>query len=185
MTGRWSSRIVLTALVALATGCGGRDGDSAGPEPAAPATIALTSPAFTDGGSLPRRYTCDGEGQAPPLAWSGVTANARELALVVTDIDAPSGAFVHWVVIALDPRSTGIPAGTKPATLRQGKGSSEKVGYEPPCPPQGSPPHRYVFTLYALRSPLGLPDGASTKDVRAAIVSRAVARGRLTARYAR
>lgn len=186
MTRRGSSRIAVAALALLAVGCGGGKGDRAtGPAPGTPATISLTSPAFAEGAILPRRFTCDAEGQAPPLSWSGVPAGARELALVVEDPDVPGGAFVHWVVLALGPRSTGLPAGTRPATLRQGKGSSGKVGYEPPCPPQGASPHRYFFTLYALREPLGLADGASAAGALRAIAPRSVGLGRLTARYGR
>lgn len=184
MTRRRSSAILLAVLVATALGCGS-DGNVKGPAPSAPATIRLTSPAFADGITLPGRFTCDAEGAAPPLSWSGVPAAARELALLVEDPDAPGGTFVHWVVLGLSPRATGLPAQTKPATLRQGRASSGKVGYEAPCPPKGAKAHRYVFTLYALRAPLGLADGASAADVRTAIAGRAIALGRLTARFSR
>jgi Raf kinase inhibitor-like YbhB/YbcL family protein len=147
--------------------------------------MTLTSRAFASGGRLPRRYTCDGEGSSPPLRWTATPAATRELALLAEDLDAPSGTFVHWVVFGLPSRTSGLPAGTRPATLRLGKASSGKVGYEPPCPPRGGAPHRYVFTVYALRRALSVPYGAAADVVRKAIGSDAIASGRLTATYSR
>jgi Raf kinase inhibitor-like YbhB/YbcL family protein len=138
-----------------------------------------------DGGTIPTRFTCSGEGAAPPLRWSGVPPGTRELALTVEDPDAPGGRFVHWVVLGLSPRLGGIPEGTKPATLRLGRSSSGKVGYEPPCPPAGGGPHRYVFTLFALRRPLAASYGASADEVRREMSGAVVGLGRLVGRFGR
>jgi Raf kinase inhibitor-like YbhB/YbcL family protein len=175
----------LAALAALfAAGCGG--GERVRPIASlAPFALRLSSPDFADGARLPRRVTCDGDSASPALRWSRPPPRTRELALVVDDPDAPRGTFAHWLVYGLPRSDRGLPAGTKPATLRLGKTSSGKVGYEPPCPPKGDDAHRYVFTLYALRAPLGLPYGAEAKRVRDAIARRAIARGRLTGRYSR
>jgi Raf kinase inhibitor-like YbhB/YbcL family protein len=173
----------LASALALAA-CGGGERPAA-TRPAAPVTLTLTSPSFAPGAEIPRRLTCDGEGTAPGLRWSRPPAGTRELAVVLRDPDARGGAFVHWVVLALAPGSRGIPAGTKPATLRLGRASSGRVGYQPPCPPEGEPPHRYVFTVYALRRPLNLPEGTSARRAEAAIAAAAIARGTLTGRYGR
>jgi phosphatidylethanolamine-binding protein (PEBP) family uncharacterized protein len=69
--------------------------------------------------------------------------------------------------------------------VREGENSFGKQGYGGPCPPKGDQPHRYGFTLYAMRSPLGLKDGAKPDDVRAAIGERALARGQLIGRFGR
>ncbi|HZU24765.1 MAG TPA: YbhB/YbcL family Raf kinase inhibitor-like protein, partial [Bryobacteraceae bacterium] len=63
----------------------------------------LKSSAFTDGGNIPVKYTCDGDGISPPLAWSGVPPGTQALALIVDDPDAPSGVFAHWVVFGISP----------------------------------------------------------------------------------
>ena len=51
--------------------------------------LTLTSSAFQPDGAIPPQYTCDGEDDSPPLAWSGVPAKARSLVLIVDDPDAP------------------------------------------------------------------------------------------------
>ena len=181
---RMASILCLVAAV-LAAGCGERrEKVKPAPQPSLP-TIRLKSPAFAAGGTLPRRFTCDGEGAAPPLTWTGVPRSARELALVMEDPDASSGAFVHWVVLAIPPTARGLAEGAKPATLRLGRASSGKVGYEPPCPPKGGPPHDYVFKLYVLRRPTSAGYGASPAQARGAILAASVAQGTLTARFGR
>lgn len=162
-----------------------QDARVGGPLPLAPARITLSSPAFRPGATIPRSYTCTGEGRLPPLRWTRPPAGTRELALLVEDPDARGGTFVHWLVLGLSSTSRGLPAGTRPATLRQGRASSGRVGYEPPCPPAGTRPHRYLFALYALRRPLGLGLGASPAAARRAIDHAAIARGVLVGRYGR
>lgn len=183
---RTAAAALALSTVLVAAGCGG--GKPATPTTAtstAPRTIKLSSPAFADGGMLPRQYTCDGEGSAPPLRWSGVPKGARELALIVQDPDARRGVFFHWVVLAISPATRGLPAGTKPATLRLGRATSGKVGYQPPCPPGGEPAHRYVFSLYALKDPLNLSEGTIARAAQARVAQGAIARGELVGRFAR
>jgi Raf kinase inhibitor-like YbhB/YbcL family protein len=163
--------------------CGGDTVE--GPPPSAPDLIRLTSPAFAPGAAIPPRFTCDGEDVSPPLRWSGVPAESRSLALLLEDPDAPGGTFVHWTLFALAPRSTGLREGEVPAGAREGENSFGDSGYGGPCPPEDDPPHRYQFSLYALRSAPRLDGGASPGSVRAAIADEAVARGRLTGRFGR
>jgi Raf kinase inhibitor-like YbhB/YbcL family protein len=174
-------------LIALAAaGCGSGGGQAQNvPLPQAPGGIALTSPAFSDGGSLPRRYTCDGAGDVPPLRIAGVPAKARELALLVDDPDAPGGEFPHWELYGLPPSTRSIDAGNLPSGAREGRNGLGRNGYAPPCPPGGDEPHHYVFVLYALSAPVKLPAGASADDVLGAVTPLGLARGVLTGRYAR
>jgi Raf kinase inhibitor-like YbhB/YbcL family protein len=172
-------RALLAGVCVAAAGCGGGHESATPPAPGVPASITLSSPAL--GATVPRRFTCDGAGTSPPLRWSGAP-RAAELVLVVQDPDAPGGTFVHWTAFAIVARALGdIPAG---ARLRSGENSAGKTGWTPPCPPKGDKPHRYVFSLYALRRPSGLKPGASPGQVRAKLV-RALARGRFTASYLR
>jgi Raf kinase inhibitor-like YbhB/YbcL family protein len=173
------------ALVPLACGGGGGGQTVTGPPPDAPAAMQVTSPAFAGGASIPRRFTCDGANAAPTVAWTGVPAKARTLALTLEDPDAPGGTFVHWTVYDLPPTAARVAGGRVPAGARQGANSFGKRGYGGPCPPKGDRPHRYVFSVYALRTRLDLKAGARPGDVRSAIARAALARGRLTGRYGR
>jgi Raf kinase inhibitor-like YbhB/YbcL family protein len=119
--------------------------------------MTLTSPAFAADGEIPVRCTCEGEDLAPALAWSGVPAGTRSLALIVDDPDAPDPAtprrvYVHWVLYNLPATATGLREGTTSSDLpdgaREGLNDSKRIGYEGPCPPIGR--HRYYHKLYAL-----------------------------------
>lgn len=130
------------------------------------AALSITSTAFAEGGSIPTRHTCEGEDLAPPLAFSGIPAGTRSLALLVDDPDAPDPAapkmvWVHWVVHDLPPGAAGLPeGGALPAGAREGLNDWKRAGYGGPCPPVGR--HRYYFKLYALDAALG-DLGAPTK----------------------
>jgi Raf kinase inhibitor-like YbhB/YbcL family protein len=168
------------ACLALA-GCGGSAGPASAPPPA-PRALAVSSPDFAAGGRIPAADTCDGAGRRPVLAWRGVPAGARELAVVVSDPDA--GGFVHWTVFALAPGVRRLPARGLPAGALEGQNSFGHRGWGPPCPPKGDPAHRYRFDVYWLRRPSGLAAGAGPKAVYAALRGAAGGRGELVGRYA-
>ena len=131
--------------------------------------LTLTSSAFAQNGAIPAKYTCDGDDTSPPLAWSGVPAGAKSLALIVDDPDAPDPAapkrvWVHWVVYNLPPGDGSLPEGASggqlPGGAVEGTNDWPRLGYGGPCPPVGR--HRYFFKLYALDT--ALPDsGRATK----------------------
>ncbi|MFJ8079065.1 YbhB/YbcL family Raf kinase inhibitor-like protein [Streptomyces sp. NPDC096205] len=147
--------------------------------------IELKSSAFDDHAYIPRRYALEGENVSPPLAWSGVPDDAAELALVCEDPDAPSGTFVHWVCVGIDPHSDGAGSGEHPrggTDLMNGYG---RRGWGGPHPPPGDDAHRYFFRLYALREPCVLPDEPSAEQVHRALEEREVASGTLVGLYHR
>lgn len=146
-------------------------------------TITVTSAAFADGEPVPRSYTCDGAGIAPPLAWRGLPVEAAAVALVVDDPDAPSGTFTHWVVLDVPADVTGSNEGAVPTNGVQARNSAGRASYFGPCPPGGT--HHYRFTVYALSEPTGLAEGASLAEALHAIESRSLAWGRLTGTYTR
>jgi hypothetical protein len=176
--------VAAVAAMGIVSGCGDDGGDSAVPAPSASGRLTVTSSAFTDGGTIPRRHTCDGEDVSPPLDITGVPAKTAELALLVEDPDAPHGTFTHWLVWGVDPKDTRWPAGEAPSGATQGRNGFGKDRYGGPCPPKGKP-HHYVFTAYATDKPLGLTTGASANDVKKALKTHALASGTLTGRYGR
>ena len=132
--------------------------------------LAFTSTAFEPGGAIPAAYTCQGKDLSVPLAWSGLPAGTRSLALIVDDPDAPDPAapkmtWVHWVLYNIPPTATGLPEAVEPRALPagtlEGRNDWGRTGYGGPCPPVGR--HRYFFKLYALDvalPDLGQPDKA-------------------------
>lgn len=151
-------------------------------------TLRFTSPAFTDGSPIPRKHTCDAEDLSPPLAWTGLPAGVRSLALICDDPDAPAGTWVHWVLYNLPATTAGLPEGV-PAAERaqgalQGRNDFGRLGYGGPCPPRGKP-HRYFFKLYALDTELGLKPGAAKADVVRATQGHILAEGQLMGTYQR
>jgi Raf kinase inhibitor-like YbhB/YbcL family protein len=174
---RWL--LVLTGLAACSSGDGQPRAERALPEP-----ITVSSPAFTQGAAIPRRFTCEGDNLSPPLGWSGVPTGTAEVALVVDDPDAPRGTYVHWIVVGLDPTSTKLAEATVPPGVRQARNSAGKAAYTGPCPPDG-PAHHYRFTIYALQRPPDVGDAASPQATIQAIETAARARGRLVGTYGR
>jgi Raf kinase inhibitor-like YbhB/YbcL family protein len=161
------------ALLALA-GCGGDDSDRSPPRPAL-TQLTLESPAFAEGGRLPKRFTCDGRGASPPLRWSGVPDGTQDLALLVEDPDVPVSAFLHWAMwkLPFEPDGGGrVLEDNVAPEVDQGLSDAGARGWEPACPPDGR--HRYVFRLFALERGLDLPKGAPGANVRAAIAATGV-----------
>ena len=154
--------------------------------------LTLKSPAFSTSGTIPSKYTCDGDETSPPLEWTGVPDRAMSLALVVDDPDAPDPAapkrrFVHWVLYNVPPDARGLPegaGGTKlPPGAREGANDFHKSGYGGPCPPIGR--HRYVFTLYALDTSLTGLDSPSKGDLEAAMKGHVIEQAEAIATYER
>lgn len=147
-------------------------------------SFSLSSTAFSDGGAIPKRFTCDGENVSPDLTWSGAPDGSRALALIVTDPDARD--FVHWLVYDM----TGTPSGGLPAAVSsspddppQGTNSFGKPGYGGPCPPSGT--HRYRFALYSLDQPLELAGAPRISDLQAAMDGHVTGEATITGTYHR
>jgi Raf kinase inhibitor-like YbhB/YbcL family protein len=147
--------------------------------------MRLTSAAFADGQRVPTRYTCDGDNVSPELEWFEVPEGTVTLALTCQDPDAPRGTFTHWVVWNLSPAKGGLDAGEVPTGARQGVNDFGNVGYDGPCPPRGHGTHHYHFTLHAVPMELGLPEGSTIEDLRAALDGTALARAELVGTYER
>ncbi|MGD0097396.1 MAG: YbhB/YbcL family Raf kinase inhibitor-like protein [Terracidiphilus sp.] len=138
---------------------------------------------------MPSKFTCDGAGISPQLAWSAPPAGTASFALIVADPDAPLRTFVHWVIYDLPATSRALPEampaqGQLADGSRQGRNDFDNLGYGGPCPP-GHSPHHYVFTVYALDTKLNLPPGASQAQVDAAMRGHVLASGVLIGLYNR
>ena len=152
--------------------------------------MRLTSTAFTEGAPIPARYTCDDANVSPPLKWGGVPSEAKSLALIADDPDAPGGTWVHWVLYDLPPSVEELPQDVEKGQYIAGGGIQglndfKHLGYGGPCPPPGKA-HRYFFKLYALDSTLELKPGATKKEVERKLAKMHVlAQGQLMGTYIR
>lgn len=150
--------------------------------------IKIVSSAFEDGGMIPSRYTCDGENVSPPLQWEGLPGNARSIAIICDDPDAPMGTWVHWVVFNLPAETKELAENfpddeTADNGIRQGVTDFGKTGYGGPCPPSGT--HRYFFKIYALDTKIDVVSIMDKKSLLAAMQDHIIAQGQLIGRYKR
>ncbi len=182
MSARARLFVAAVAMACLTAACKGKD-EGGAPEGGAPMSMRLTSPAFSNGAPIPKRHGFDEQNVSPALRWSGVPANAKSLALICDDPDAPMGTWTHWVIYNLPADSTGLPEGT-PATAelangaRQGANDFKRTGYGGPAPPPGKA-HRYFFRLYALDVKLDIPAGAAKDELLKGMEGHVVAQGQL------
>ena len=163
------------------------------------AQFALESPTFKKGAMLGMEqvfsgFGCTGKNVSPALRWKNAPKDAKSFALTCYDPDAPTGSgWWHWVVY-------NIPAGTDSLATDAGNpnrtlaplGSLQNTtdfgtqGYGGPCPPIGDKPHRYIFTLHALKvDKLEIPQGATAALVGFYIYQNTIAKATLTGLYGR
>jgi hypothetical protein len=147
------------------------------------AGFVLTSPSFDEGGAIPVRHSCDGANVSPALAWQGAPQGTVSFALIVDDPDARG--FIHWVAFDIPGGSGGSLAEGLRAVdaLSQGRNDFGKAGYGGPCPPSGT--HHYRFTLWALKSRLGLSGTPSAAEVRTALTTKILGQTSLSGTYTR
>ena len=150
--------------------------------------LELTSPAFSDGGEIPREYGYKNGNQKPPLRIHVTTyqeggTGIDSLALIMDDPDAMGAVgkvWVHWVVWNFTLHVDGKPDWGRPT--KEGMTDFGEVGYGGPAPPDKR--HTYVFKLYALDTKLDLPDKSTKADVEKAMEGHIVDQATLTGTYA-
>jgi hypothetical protein len=145
--------------------------------------LEITSGEFTEGGRIPKRFTCDGLNDNPSIRIAGPPERTQSLALMVDDEDAPAGTFTHWLVWNIPPETKEFIIGTTPNGVVQGINDFGKSGYSGPCPPSGE--HRYVFHLYALDKNPQLTPQARRREFDAALKGHILGEAKLTGRYSR
>jgi Raf kinase inhibitor-like YbhB/YbcL family protein len=160
--------------------------------------ITVSSPTLKEGEAVPRQYTPDGRNDSPPLSWSGVPADAKELAVVCEDPDAGNPPpFVHWVVYKIPATVKGLPEALTidptaklPGDLAgavQGTNGFRRTIYRGPAPPAGKP-HHYHFVVYALDTAIAIKPGQlplTRAELLDAINGHVIGQGELVGTYER
>ena len=161
------------------------------PELQAPENFTLTSPAFDHGAPIPEKHRgrLFGANISPALAWTKPPLGTVELALIVQDPDAPRRTpAIHALTLGIDPSLPGIEenALANPSLIpgiQHGKGPLGRRGWAGPLPLRSHGPHTYVFQLFALDRPPGLPAGFDLDEMIAALAGHTIGRARLDGTY--
>jgi Raf kinase inhibitor-like YbhB/YbcL family protein len=162
--------------------------------------LKLASPDIKPSGMIAEEqvfngFGCSGKNVSPALSWSGAPKGTKSFALLVHDPDAPTGGagWWHWLVV-------NIPANV--SELKKGAGKADGANLPPgaqqvttdfgspgwggPCPPTGDKPHRYNFTVHALKlEKLDVPKGAAASLVGFMVSANSIGKATLTAKYGR
>jgi Raf kinase inhibitor-like YbhB/YbcL family protein len=163
------------------------------------AAFTLSSPTVKPGATLTEAqvfqgFGCTGKNVSPALKWSGAPAGTKSYALTVYDPDAPTGSgWWHWVVYNIPAGTTELPEGagaadgkSLPAGTAQGRTDFGAPGFGGACPPKGDKPHRYIFTVYALKTDkLDVPPDATAALVGFMINANKLGKASFTAKYGR
>ena len=160
----------------------------------------LSGADITPGSSIKQAYAfngfgCMGQNTSPAIAWKNPPASTKSFAVMMHDPDAPTGGAGFWLWVVVDipataeslSRGVGTSEGSKlPTGARQIATDFGTPGWGGPCPPIGDKPHRYVFTVYALKvDRLELPDNATASLAGFVVNANALGHASFTALYGR
>ncbi len=163
------------------------------------ADFQLTSPDIKAGAMIPKSFEfdgfgCSGENKSPALKWSGAPKGTKSFAVTVYDPDAPSGSgWWHWMVInipavvtELKPDAGAVGGANLPKGASHVRIDYGVAGWGGVCPPQGDKPHRYIFTVHALKvEKLDVPADATAALTGFMINGNSLGKASFTAKYGR
>ena len=163
------------------------------------AGFKLSSPELKANHLMPKSFEfngfgCSGENKSPALVWSGAPKGTKSFAVTVYDPDAPTGSgWWHWVVIdipanvhELHSNDGALNSTTLPAGAVQVRTDFGMAAWGGPCPPQGDKPHRYIFTVYALKTDkLEIPANATAALTGYMILGNMLGKASFTTKYGR
>lgn len=163
------------------------------------ASFELSSPNIKPDSMLSDTYVfngfgCSGKNLSPALQWKNPPAGTKSYAITVYDPDAPTGSgWWHWVAYNIPASATQLPEGagtadgkTLPAGTLQGHTDFGTVAFGGACPPVGDKPHRYIFTVHALKTEkLDVPADATAALIGFMINANRLGQATFTAKYGR
>lgn len=147
--------------------------------------MILTSPAFKNGESIPRKYGYKNENSSPPLLIDKVPEGTESLVLIMDDPDAMKAVgkvWVHWVLWNIPSNTQEIPENSVPQNSIEGQTDFGEIGYGGPAPPDKE--HLYIFKLYALDTKLDLEQNSTKTDLEESMKNHILAEAKLEGKYA-
>ena len=192
-----ATRAITVCAILLLAGFGpavAQDQAKKSKQPAGPG-LTLTTPAFSDGGEIPAKYTqSDPNPVSPKLEWSNVPANTVSFALILHDPDVAmqrkTDDVLHWMIFNIPGNARELPEGV-PGTAQapdgaiQAKSLRGSPGYMGPGAPPAGPDHHYTFELFALDTKLDLGPDATRADVLKAMDGHILGKAVLVGRFHR
>lgn len=157
--------------------------------------FSLKSSSLSSSDLMPNHYVfngqgCHGDNVSPHLEWQGAPEGTKSFALTVHDPDAPvEGGWRHWTVLNIPSEINQLEEGASnkhrlPPQAVEVENDYGQVGYGGPCPPKGDRPHRYVFTLYALKTEhLEINSDADRVSVETSLQNNMISKASFTIRY--
>lgn len=158
--------------------------------------FVLRSPSLESGEMVPSSYVfngmgCRGKNLSPELEWEGEPEGTKSFALTVFDPDAPQdGGWMHWTVVNIPQKVHHLDEGASSKNLLpdeaiEVENDFGEIHYGGPCPPKGDRPHRYVFTLYALKSErLNVDEDSDRVSLETSLQNNSLGKATFTVRYA-
>lgn len=121
--------------------------------------LIIESPDFRGNGTIPKRFTCEGENINPSIVIRNVPEGTGSLVVIMTEVDSVEEKQVHWLMYNV------------PVTSFINENSSQGDGglndfknccYNGPCPNYGS--RDYCFRVYAVDRQIELMEGGLTRE---------------------
>lgn len=157
--------------------------------------LALTSPDFADGGTIPTKFTqSDQKPVSPELDWTNVPQGTVSFVLILHDPDTAlqrkTDDVLHWMAFNIPGAARQLAAGqSADAQLSDGtiqaKNTRGGVGFMGPGAPAAGPDHHYTFELFALDEKLDLGPDATRAQVLDAMQGHILGKGVLVGRFHR
>jgi len=137
--------------------------------------FALTSPAVTEGGNLPKDYTCDGSSATLPLEWRNAPAGTKSLAVIMHHVPGPGDTHWYWVLYDIPATVTALPQNVTGLGTLGNNSVNSRAEYAPPCS-KGPGAKLYTYTVYALSAApqLTLPHEQVSRDVLLAAIQNLI-----------
>ena len=128
--------------------------------------FTLASPEVTEGGALPKEFTCDGSSATLPLLWSDVPEGTRSFAVVMHHIPGPDDSHWYWVLYNIPANVTKLEKNTSGSGTLGNNSVNGETKYAPPCS-KGPGEKLYTYTIYALSAEptFSVPASEVSRDV--------------------
>ena len=165
-----SFKIISLLLISLLFSCKKETTEAIVPSTS---TLTAESSAFSNNGTLPAKYTCDGASVSPPIAWKDAPTGTKSFAVIMHHVPPTGDNHVYMLVYNIPSSVNSLVEKNASVGLFGVNTVNGKTEYSPPCS-QGPGAKLYVMTVYALSAEpvLGVAQSKVTRDILLAAISK-------------